>query len=284
MKVLLLRFVAAIFIFFISSASANAAGISVDAGLTAPEDRWILRTQVRYRERRDDPSEMNRKMNAYTFPVVLAYGVRPDLTLIVRQTVIHHKLSMLGNTERNTGFGDLFVLAKARAYRRNTPEYTLGISPTIGLEFPTGHDFFSSETCDLNLGLYFSGRRGPWAADFNIAYIWNGFADRGKGGKDPGDEVSLDLAFARQFSFGGQGYASLAPVLELTYKHIWSDQLRGHDMPSTGESFMYLSPGIKYSTSSFVLEALIQIPVWQHQRGSQPEQNVGIIVGTRFMF
>ena len=283
-KILLLNIFATIIILATFSNSANAAGISVDAGLTPPEDRWILRTQVRYRERRNDPSDMNREMNTYIFPVVLAYGLRPDLTLLIRQRVINQKMSVRGTTERDEGLGDLFVLAKYRAYRLNTPDYTLGIAPTIGLEFPTGHDSFTSETWDLKPGLFLSGRRGPWAVDLNIAYKWNGFADRGKGGRDPGDEVSLDLAFAHQLSIGQKGYASLAPVLEMTYKHIWADQLKGHDMSNTGETFMYISPGIKFITSSLILEALVQIPVWQHQKGSQLEQDVGILAGVRFMF
>ncbi len=63
MKILLLKILAAIVIFAATSTIVNAGGISVDAGLTPPEDRWILRTQVSYRERRDDPTNMNRKMN-----------------------------------------------------------------------------------------------------------------------------------------------------------------------------------------------------------------------------
>jgi hypothetical protein len=276
-KIFLLKILTAIIILTTFSNSANAGGISVDAGLTPPEDRWILRTQVRYRERRDDPTDMNRKMKTFAFPVVLAYGLRSDLTLLMRQRVISHKMSVKGTTERDEGLGDLFILAKYRAYRLNTPDYTLGIAPTIGLEFPTGHDSFTSETLDLKPGLFFSGRRGPWAVDLNIAYKWNGFADRGKGGRDPGDGVSLDLAFAYQFSIGGRGFASLAPVLE-------SDEKRGHDIDNTGETFFYLSPGIKFSTSSLILEALVQIPVWQDQKGSQLEQDAGILAGVRFLF
>ena len=114
-KILLLKILAVIIILATFLNSANAAGISVDAGLTPPEDRWILRTQVRYRERRDDPSDMNRKMNTYVFPVVLAYGLRSDLSLLIRQRVIRHKMSVKGSTERDEGLGDLFILAKYRA-------------------------------------------------------------------------------------------------------------------------------------------------------------------------
>ncbi len=86
MRRLLLMSFAAVVRLALVPASANAAGISVDAGLTPAEDRWIFRTQVRYMRRKDDPTHMGRKMSTYAFPVVLAYGVRPDLTLMIRQT------------------------------------------------------------------------------------------------------------------------------------------------------------------------------------------------------
>jgi len=270
--------------FALVSVSANAAGISVDAGLTAPEDRWIIRTQVRYMQLKDDPTLMDRKMTTYTFPTVLAYGLRPNLTVMLRQPVKDQEMSMAGSSSRNTGLGDLFALGKYKIYRRNTPQYTFGIASTVGLEFPTGADSFTSETWDLQPGLYTSWRSGPWATDFNIAYNWNGFADRGRNGVNPGDELSLDWALAYQFSFGEKARVSFAPVLELSYKNISPDRLRGHDVLNTGESVLYLSPGIKLTVSSFILESLLQIPIWQDQKGSQLERGMGGIVGTRFMF
>ncbi len=282
-KLLLMSFVLAVKLAWVP-ASANAAGISVDAGLTPAEDRWIIRTQFRYMQRKDDPTPMNQKMDTYAFPVVVAYGFRPDLTLMVRQTVKHKKMSMGGSISRDTGLDDLFVLGKYKLYRRNTRKYTFGIASTLGLEFPTGDDDFSSETWDLKPGLFTSWRSGPWASDFSVAYKWNGFADRGVGGINPGNELSLDWALAYQFSFGEKARVSLAPVLELSYKNILSDRLHGRDLPNTGESVFYLSPGIKFTVSSFILEALMQIPVWQDQEGSQLKRGTRIIVGTRFMF
>lgn len=282
-KLLLISFVLAVKLAWVP-ASANAAGISIDAGLTPAEDRWILRTQVRYMRRKEDPTPMDRKMSTYAFPTVLAYGLRPDLTLMLRQTVKEQKTVIAGSSSRNTGLEDLFILGKYKLYRRNTPDYTFGIATTLGLELPTGADSFTSETWDLQPGLYTSWRSGPWATDFNITYTWNGFADRGVGGINPGNELSLDWALAYQFIFGEKARVSLAPVLELSYKNILSDRLHGRDLPNTGESVFYLSPGIKFTVSSFILEALMQIPVWQDQEGSQLKQGTRIIVGTRFMF
>jgi hypothetical protein len=284
MKKLVLMILAGVATNAMISESAAAAGISVDAGLTPPEDRWIIRTQFRYMERKDDPTTMNRKMETYAFPVVVAYGFRPDLTLLIRQPVKHRKISMGGSVSRDAGFDDLFVLGKYKLYRRNTREYTFGVASTLGVEFPTGDDDFGSDTWDLEPGLFASWRSGPWASDFSIAYKWNGFADRGKNGLNPGDELSIDLALAHQFSIGEKADMSLTPVLEFNYKHMLRDRLSGHNVSNTGESLFFVSPGIKFTKSSFILEALLQFPVWQDQEGSQLKQGTRFIVGTRFMF
>ena len=49
-------------------------------------------------------------------------------------------------------------------------------------------------------------------------------------------------------------------------------------------SLFFISPGLKFTKSSFILEVLLQFPVWQDQEGSQLEQGTRLIVGTRFMF
>ena len=67
---------------------AGAGGISVDAGLTPPLDRWIVKTQTRFMRLGDDSTQMNRKMNMYMFPVIVAYGLRPDLTVMLRQPFV----------------------------------------------------------------------------------------------------------------------------------------------------------------------------------------------------
>lgn len=262
----------------------QAAGISVDAGLTPPEDRWIVRTMAVYMRREKDPTSMDRKMDKYTLNTILVYGLRPDLTLMLKQPSIHQAMTKNGVVSKNTGIGDLSLFAKYRILRRNTPKYTLGLSAIMGLELPTGTDVFTSETWDLKPGFYTSLRKDAFASDFNIAYNWNGFSGNGKDGVNPGDELLLDYAVAYQFSFGEEAEVALAPVLEMSYKHIFPDWLNGNKVVNTAESVFYISPGLKFTKSSFILEALVRFPTWQEQKGSQLKRKTGFIVGTRLMF
>ena len=280
----LLTTLAALVVFAAGSRSADGAGISVDAGLTPAEDRWILRTQGMYTRRRSDSAAMDRKMSMYALRTVVAYGLRPDLTVMVRQAAHYRKMSMGGSFARDSGLGDLFLMGKYELFRRNTRESTFGIASTLGLEFPSGADAFTSDTWDLKPGLYTSWRKGSWATDFSASYKWNGFADRGRGGVNPGNELSLDWALARQFSIAGSADISVTPVLELSYVKIRPDHVHGHDVPSTGESVLYLSPGIKYTKSSFIVEALLQIPVHQRQRDAGLERGSRLLLGARWMF
>ncbi len=72
-------------------AQVKGAGISVDAGLTPPEDRWILRNQLRYMTRKNDQTSMDRHTSIYKFPTVLAYGVTSDFSVMIGRRTISYK-------------------------------------------------------------------------------------------------------------------------------------------------------------------------------------------------
>lgn len=273
------------FLIFLSRGNnAGATGISLDAGLTPPQNRWIYRTQFRFMQRLDDPSPMQREMKSYVFPVVVAYGLRPELTVMMRQIIRRNEMTMVTNKSTYSGFADLLVMTKYRMLRINTRSYTLGIAPTVGLELPTGSRELSSNTWNLHLGFLVSGRIKTWGFDFNLAYKWNGMAKPGESNFDDGDEFSLEVALSRQFGFGRESEMAVAPVLETSYMRISPDVLDGRTVENTGESVFLLSPGIKFTVSSIVLEGLARFPVWQKQDGIQLKQGTAFIVGVRLMY
>ena len=263
---------------------AGAAGISVDAGVTPAKDRWIFRTMVRSMQRDDDPTDMGRKMNMLVWNNVLAYGLKSNLTLILKQPVRRRKISTAGSSISNTGLGDLELLAKYRLLRRNTRNTTFGLATTFQVSAPTGATAITSETWDVQPGVYGSFRRGAWATDFSAAYRLNGFSGARNDGRTIGDQLALDWAAARQFLVRGSADITLAPVLELSYRDAAADQLLGQPAANSGEQVVYLSPGMKFTRSSLILEALVQVPVWQDQNGAQVERGTGFLLGLRKLF
>lgn len=263
------------------ASNVTAGGISADAGLTPALDKWVFRTQVRYTKLDNDPTMMKRSTDMYMVPMVVAYGLRPDLTIIVRQPFMKMNMTMSGNTTRSSGFGDLMLMAKYRAVRRNTPTYTLGIAPLLGVKLPTGSEEFTSDALALKAGLYVSARRVPWATDLNVTYTINGLT--GEDDREENQVFESVGALAYQFSLSNDGRMAIAPVVEFSYDNASSVEIAGVTNSNTGESVFMISPGMKFTISSVIFESLLWIPVWQDQNGSQPEHAVGALFGLRVM-
>ncbi|MFC1585158.1 transporter [Fibrobacterota bacterium] len=228
--------------------------------MTPAKGRWIARTQVRYASMSEVQSK--NEMHMWMFPVMAAYGVLPQLMVMVKIPMIHSRMEMMSNKVTESGPGDVLLLAKYRLYRLNTRTYTMGFAATIGLEAPLGSEEFSSDSWDGRVGIYGSFRRGPWALDLASSYVWNGMGGLYHNNVDPGDEVSLDLGAARQFAIGPEAALSWAPVVEANLVHAGSDK---PDNGAKGPSHTLMTAGLgsKLSASWIIFEYLVQLPVWQ---------------------
>ncbi len=272
-----------LFILFVFVSISYSNGISVDAGLTPAEDRWIFRTQFRYLSL-GSMAMGHKKMEMYTVPVVIAYGLKSNLSLLCRLPVMRRNISIMDASSAESGFGDLFIMGKFKVFRQNHVNYTLGLAATLGIEVPTGSDGFSSDSWDLQPGLYFSWRRGSLGSDVSMTYTLNDFADRGQNNMNPGNELTLDWAVSYQFGLGERSMISIAPVIEVSYRDLSPDRLNLRDIENSGESLLFLSPGMKFTLSSLILEILVQIPVVQNWNGIQLERNATWLFGMRYMF
>jgi hypothetical protein len=254
-----------------------ATGISVDAGLTPAEDRWIVRMQYRQMSMDGAMHQMNTDM----LMAMVAYGYTRDVTIMIRQMAASRVMSMSGNEKTSSGLTDLALLGKFGVYRKNTRHIILALAATLALKMPTGAEDISTDTWDTQAGIYGSWRSGRWGNDFNLTYTWNDFTSTAPSGINPGDVIGLDVAFSYQFSLGSSGKTSLRPVLELNYRYSLANQSDGQDLGGDGSIF-FISPGLKFTYDSIILEALIQNPVNQTYQNS--EQNRRGIIGFRYMF
>ena len=263
---------------------AFAGGISVDAGLTPPEGRWILRAQVRSMSRQDRDSISDMNMERLMVPFVVVHGATPALTLGLRQSLDFRTMTMNGTEKKASGFADLYIFAKYKVFRINTRSYTIGISPLLGVDIPTGSKEVSNHSWNLKVGLSASGRSGKWALDLNLGYGLRGFAGVAETEPEPGNDLGLNLAFARQFPVGSSGNVSLAPVLEITWFGSSPDKSDGVEMLNSGETIFSLAPGLKYTVDDLIIEGLVRFPVTQDQKGMQLEAGAMFLLGVRRMF
>ncbi len=256
-------------------------GITADAGLTPALDRWMIRTQIRYMHRDGDSMTMPNEMKSFMVPLVVAYGLRPELTIMVRQVYIDMDMTMMSGDRKESGFGDLLVMAKYRAFRHNSSYSTFGVAPLLGIEFPTGQKAFTGNGYNLKTGTFVTWRKGYWKSDVNVTYTLNGFA--GGDDKEQNGIFEMIASVSRQFGFGANARNTLAPVVELTYKNSTETEINGVKNVNSGESIIQISPGLKFTHNSTILEFLINIPVWQEQNGNQPEWKLTGLFGIRQM-
>lgn len=257
--------------------SASAGGISVDAGLTPAQNRLILRTQLRSMSRAA-PDDQNRSMQMFAVPLVVAYGLRPDLTIMTRGIVMRRTMEMMGNRKTEFGLADLMVMGKYRVFRKNTRYYSLGLAATVGLEIPVSEKPFGSETWDVTTGLFSSLRMDEWAIDVDTRYVTNGIGSLGK--DKPPDQVSVNGAVAYQVPLASSGRYALAPVAEIGYE---AQLTEGEQNGFVAQDVVWLSPGAKLTVSNLILEGLVRIPVWQNVSGGM-KHRVGFLTGVRYMF
>ena len=226
---------------------------------------------------------INREMSTFMYPIVVVYGLRPDVTVMVRQMILDRTMRMPMSTTASSGLGDLFINFKYKLYRKNTDSYMLGIAPTLGATLPTGKESFSSNAFDLQAGLYSSFRKDSFGADLNIAFKKMDLFGKKPDDIEMGNELSWSLAFARQFSLDLNAHVTLAPVVEINFVHVFPNKINGQEQTNTGETVYNLSPGLKLTTPNIAFEALLQPVMSQKQNGIQLERKTGIILGIRFL-
>ena len=266
----------------ILAGESSAAGVSVDAGLTPAENRWMIRIQSRQMGATSQLSTPTRQMKLQANVFMAAYGLRPNVTIIGMQGWMNREMTMMGVVNNSTGLADLNLLVKYLIHRTNTRYQTLGIAATAKLTLPTGEDGFSDDYWSFAPGLYLSLRRGTWAFDGSTTYRVQDILFQ-QVEMTRGWEYSLDGAVARQLPVGGLKNMALAPVLEFNFLVNRRDRPTAVEMDDA-ESVVFLSPGFKYTYSSTILESLIQVPIWQKIPITSLEKDVRWRVGLRFMF
>lgn len=261
--------------FFLLSCSVlvYADGISVDAGLTPAQDRWILRTQFRLMNMYNSGMETR----VYAVPLVVAYGLTTKITLMARQS--YRVINTISNeTTSQNVFDDPFLLVKMKAFRKNTSTYTFGVAPVIASNIPVGSNQTSNKIWNPKAGVNCSYRYRFWSFDFTASYTFQDINKKAIGSYN--DVLQLNVAFSRLIPFKNNSDNLFSPLVEFTY----SNELNTTDTPGMfTPKKLFGSPGFKMVFSSFVLEALYQIPLYQNASGMAMKSKGNLILGIRLM-
>lgn len=243
-------------------------GISVDAGLTPGQDRIIVRMQYRY-----IINEMGgNAINMHMMPVVLAYGLTPDITLMIRNgyRAVGSNETMM-NVENQ--WMDPFVMGKVKLYRKNTRSYSFGVAGFTGTSFPVLNSSIA-KTYSPTVGVNASFRPGLWSFDLNNAFEWVNYNTAEKSSE--ARQLQINLAVSRNIEIAGLKNVVISPVQEFS--------LVNHKISSTDEvrRFGFISPGFQVVSPHFKFETLYQIGL--NQSSTNIKAGNRLIMGLRFMF
>jgi hypothetical protein len=247
----------------------SADGISVDAGLTPAQDRWIVRSQLRVLNMKNGTME-SKVLNV---PLVVAYGLTSNVAVMFRQNYISKSS---GNGINRNGFNDPFLMVKVKLWRINAKNYTFGLAPSIGTNFPIGNSQISALKWNPELGLNASFRPPYWSFDMNLKRIFRSFS---LNDFDIQNKVEqFNVAISRQFYLTEESIFALVPVLELGFNR---DKVTS-DINASYQSV--LAPGFQIIFPSLVVEGLYQSYFMPSDEKEQTSTKRQLIIGLKWMF
>ena len=205
-------------------------------------------------------------------PVVIAYGLTPDITLMMR-----NGYRAVGNNETmmnmENQWMDPFIMGKVKLFRKNTRSYSLGVAGFMGTSFPVLTSSMA-KTYSPTVGVNASFRPGLWSLDLNNAFEWTNYNTAEKNSE--ARQLQINLAVSRNIEIAGLNDVIISPVQEFS--------LVNSKMPLTNEvrRFGFISPGFQIVSPHFKFETLYQIGL--NQSSSNIKAGNRLIMGFRLMF
>ena len=262
-----------------------AQGINTNVALAVAEDEGIFRSQLRYRRATDDPSAMGRELDALVAPQTLVYGVTPRLTAFATLPILAHRRLELGDgsVRRDKAVGDFRLLGRYTFFADDyAPLSTRRVAVLAGMKFPTGADRFGTPSFDPIFGAV-----GTWAAnrhEFDLDALFTVTTERHD--FEAGDEFRYDLAYRYRLwpERFGRRLLQLNGLLELNGRWMGKTRTNGITVEASGGNVLFLSPGAQFITKRFIVEASVQVPVWQDLNGPQLEDDFTAVLSVRIPF
>ena len=239
--------------------------------------------------------------NAYAFPVMIPYEVIPNkLVVIAAVPYLSKEMAQTKNGNRvsrdASGWGDLKFLGKYQLYQRDTKQATLRITFLGGIKLPTGKADASDDRGPLPRPLQLGSGSFDVLGGPIITYVRNRIGLNAEvsyrkntqaKGYQFGEVWSANLAmgyriFPKVYKTYPSPYSSL--FVELLSEFSGKDRTEGSELEHTGKKTLVLSPGLQFVFSrTFLLEASLQVPLYQYYNGEQLGVDYSYTLGLRWL-
>jgi len=243
-------------------------------------------------------------ISQYVTPLAFVYAFAPKWQVIAVQPYVTADITQRSGNQSTrqylNGLGDSqFIIQYDGLYSRNAPGGLTRLSGLFGVQAPTGAERFSTDAFAYTGGLVFqkmSKLRYSLIADFEYT-----MASENEAGISQGNSASYDVAPA-YFIIPREQTPANASWLRRTFDRVFRNgafaivELNGTsqahafargsgDVPNSGGTTLYVSPGIQYSVNrEFLVEFSAPVPVVKGLNGFQPRPDSRFLLGFRWLF
>jgi hypothetical protein len=226
------------------------------------------------------PNTFDLRRDEHRIVAAVDHGIRPDLTLSALFPFVKKELESNAGDLSGSGFGDLALLAKYRAYKRDWPRGAFHLSTIGGVEIPTGEtdvrDAGSRLPPQLQPGL---GSWNPFlglSANLNLnRYRFDALAlyklnTEGAQDFEKGDFVSLQAGAAYRFYQAKYPGPSASAKLGLQWRHEGQSKQAGLTLADSGSEELLLNAGLGWHPAPNIDFSLaIDLPLYEDLEGTQ---------------
>ncbi len=126
----------------VSARTAFPAPITFNTALPVADGQGVFRMQSKFIRSTQDPGTQDRELTVRALPLVAVYGATRRLAIFGIVPILNKKLQInaSGVTRDTSGLGDITILARYTAWKKDGPGRTTRLAPFIGIEAPTGKD------------------------------------------------------------------------------------------------------------------------------------------------
>lgn len=281
-------------IIFLAPVHAPAAPITFSTALPVGEGKFINREQLVLTRSGDDPANNGLSVDVDALISVLAYGASEKLALFAALPYLRKELRQADGVRRSSaGIGDLTIFGRYTLFQRDGVGRTLRLGAIAGIKAPTGND---DEVDSLGrLPIPLQSGTGSWDSFIGIVAssetLQGGFhsqltyqAKTAANNFEAGDVSRLDLSWQRRVwpsSLRPNTSAFVYGVLEANIIHSQKSRVTGQVNDNSGGTTVFITPGIQYASKKLILEAAVQIPVYQELNGTALENDYVFRAGFR---
>ena len=284
----------------LAAGSTWGAPVTFNTALPVGGGEFVARGMVVVSQPGEDPGASDRDLSTKSLVTVLGYGVTHKLAVFGVLPYVDKKLDLTeagGRISRSaSGVGDASVFARYTLVQHDQPGRTFRIAPFAGVKAPTGDD--DNRDTFGRLPPSVQSGSGAWDVFGGIVATYQTFALQADGqvsyrvknkanGFDPGDELRLDGSLQYRLwprQLGGGVPSFLYGVLETNLVHRDRNEMNGNEDANSGDTTVFLSPGLQYVTKRWIVEGAVQLPVVQNLRGTALENDYVVRAGVRFNF